>query len=400
MLAGKNITLGITGGIAVYKAAQLTSNLKAGGADVRVIMTRSASAFVSPLTFQTLSGNRVYSELFEPVMEWKVQHIELAAISDLLVVVPATANILGKVAGGIADDLLSTVIMATTCPVLFCPAMNVHMYQNPVVQRNLTVLKDLGYHFAGPGKGRLACGAEGPGRLAELDVIMEKIQALLPSKGDLRGLSILVTAGPTREPIDPVRYLTNRSSGKMGYALAGAAAKRGASVILISGPTNLQAPHGVEMRYVETAAEMFNEVMEYFPRVDIVIKAAAVADYKPREVSGQKIKKTGANLVIECDKNPDILAELGRRKAHQTLVGFAAETSNLEDNAHQKVRNKNLDLLVANDVTLPGAGFEADTNIVKLVYPGQYVLPLPIMDKTALAHRILDEVLKLRSNGQ
>lgn len=400
MLAGKNITLGITGGIAVYKAAQLTSNLKAGGADVRVVMTRSARAFVSPLTFQVLSGNRVCSELFEPVVEWKVQHIELAAISDLLVVVPATANILGKVAGGIADDLLSTVIMATTCPVLFCPAMNVHMYQNPVVQRNLTALKDLGYHFAGPGKGRLACGAEGPGRLAELDVIMEKIQALLPSKGDLKGLSILVTAGPTLEPIDPVRYLTNRSSGKMGYALARAAANRGATVILISGPTNLQAPYGVEMEYVETAAEMFKAVLECFPRVEIVIKAAAVADYRPREVSGQKIKKTGTNLIIECDKNPDILAELGRRKTHQTLVGFAAETSNLEDNAHQKVKSKNLDLLVANDVTLPGAGFEADTNIVKLVYPGQYVLPLPMMDKLALAHRILDEVLKLRRNGQ
>ena len=399
MLAGKNITLGVTGGIAVYKAAQLASNLKSGGADVRVIMTRSATAFVSPLTFQTLSGNRVYTELFEPVVEWNVQHIELAAISDLLVVVPATANILGKVAAGIADDLLSTVIMATTCPVLFCPAMNVNMYQNPVVQRNLAMLKDLGYHFVGPGQGRLACGAEGPGRLVELDVIMEKIQALL-SPSDLKGLKVLVTAGPTLEPIDPVRYLTNRSSGKMGYALARAAASRGASVILISGPTNLQPPLGVELKQVETAAEMFKEVMEYFPRVDIVIKAAAVADYSPREVSGQKIKKTGSKLVIECEKNPDILAELGRRKTHQTLVGFAAETSNLEENAHQKVKDKNLDLMVANDVTLPGAGFGADTNIVKLVYPGQYVLPLPVMDKLSLAHRILDEVLKLRDNRQ
>ncbi|MDR9787226.1 MAG: bifunctional phosphopantothenoylcysteine decarboxylase/phosphopantothenate--cysteine ligase CoaBC [Peptococcaceae bacterium MAG4] len=399
MLAGKNITLGVTGGIAVYKAAQLASNLKSGGADVRVIMTRSATAFVSPLTFQTLSGNRVYTELFEPVVEWNVQHIELAAISDLLVVVPATANILGKVAAGIADDLLSTVIMATTCPVLFCPAMNVNMYQNPVVQRNLAMLKDLGYHFVGPGQGRLACGAEGPGRLVELDVIMEKIQALL-SPSDLKGLKVLVTAGPTLEPIDPVRYLTNRSSGKMGYALARAAASRGASVILISGPTNLQPPLGVELKQVETAAEMFKEVMEYFPRVDIVIKAAAVADYRPREVSGQKIKKTGSKLVIECEKNPDILAELSRRKTHQTLVGFAAETSNLEENAHQKVKDKNLDLMVANDVTLPGAGFGADTNIVKLVYPGQYVLPLPVMDKLSLAHRILDEVLKLRDNRQ
>lgn len=400
MLAGKNITLGITGGIAVYKAAQLAGNLKAGGAEVRIIMTLSARAFVSPLTFQVLSGNRVYTELFEPVGEWKVQHIELAAISDLLVVVPATANILGKVAGGVADDLLSTVIMATTCPVLFCPSMNVHMYQNPVVQRNITVLKDLGYHFAGPGKGRLACGAEGPGRLVELDVILDRIHTLLPSGGDLKGLKILLTAGPTQEPIDPVRYLTNRSSGKMGYALANAAAGRGAMVTLISGPTNLPAPYGVRLKRVETAGEMFDAVMEHFPCSDIVIKAAAVADYRPREAAGQKIKKTDSGLFIECVKNPDILAELGRRKTHQTLVGFAAETSNLEANAFQKVRGKNLDLLVANDVTLPGAGFDTDTNIVKLVYPGEHVLPLPMMGKPALAHRILDEVLNLRKNGQ
>jgi phosphopantothenoylcysteine decarboxylase/phosphopantothenate--cysteine ligase len=400
MLAGRNITLGVTGGIAVYKAAQLASNLRADGAEVHVIMTRSAREFVSPLTFQVLTNNRVYGDLFEPVAEWKVQHIELAALSELLVVVPATANILGKVAGGIADDLLSTVIMATTYPVLFCPAMNMNMYQNPVTQRNLVVLRDLGYHFAGPGKGRLACGVEGVGRLADLAEIMAKIHTLLPLKGDLRGLKIMVTAGPTLEPIDPVRYLTNRSSGKMGYALANAAARRGASVTLISGPTSLQAPNGVELTRVETASEMFQAVMEHFPRVDIVIKAAAVADYRPREVCGQKIKKTGATLVIECDKNPDILAELGRRKTHQTLVGFAAETSDLEGNAIQKVKRKNLDLLVANDITLPGAGFDADTNIVKLVYPGEFVLPLPIMDKLALAHRILDEVLNLRRNGQ
>ncbi|MCL6635913.1 MAG: bifunctional phosphopantothenoylcysteine decarboxylase/phosphopantothenate--cysteine ligase CoaBC [Peptococcaceae bacterium] len=400
MLAGKSVTVGVTGGIAAYKAAQLVSSLAAGGAEVNVVMTRSAQEFVRPLTFQILSGNRVCTELFDQAGDGTVQHIELAARSDLVVVVPATANILGKVAGGIADDLLSTVLMAATCPVLFCPAMNVNMYRNPVVQRNLAVLRQLGYHFVEPGSGRLACGAEGQGRLAELEAILEKIELLLSPAGDMRGLAVLVTAGPTVEPLDPVRYLTNRSSGKMGYAVAGAAARRGARVILVSGPTALQPPGGVEVVKVETALQMYDAVMERFPGVDVVIKAAAVADYRPRKAAAQKIKKLGDTITVELEKNPDILAELGRRKTAQILVGFAAETEDLERNARLKVEAKNLDLLVANDVTMPGAGFGTDTNIVKLVYPDGSVVPLPKMDKRTLAHRILDVVLSLRKMEQ
>ena len=393
MLVGKRITVGITGGIAVFKAAQLVSNLRAGGADVHVIMTRSAQEFVSPLTFQVLSGNHVHTDLFEPAPDGKVQHIELAVHSDLMVVVPATANIIGKVINGIADDILSTVIMATTCPVLFCPAMNVNMYENSVVQRNIASLRDLGYYFVEPGVGRLACGAEGRGRLAELEAIMDKISLLLKRKGDMQGISVMVTAGPTIEPIDPVRYLTNRSSGKMGYAVADAAARRGARVILISGPTALQLPYGVEVINVETAMQMYNAVLKYFPGVDVVVKAAAVADYRPKEMAKRKIKKSGDALTVELERNPDILAELGRTKTTQILVGFAAETEDMENNARQKVESKNLDLLVANDVTLPGAGFGTDTNISKLVYPNGTIISLPKINKTALAHRILDEVV-------
>ncbi|NLI12793.1 bifunctional phosphopantothenoylcysteine decarboxylase/phosphopantothenate--cysteine ligase CoaBC [Pelotomaculum propionicicum] len=395
MLAGKKITVGITGGIAVFKAAQLVSNLKAAGAELHVVMTRAAQEFVRPLTFQVLSGNPVRTDLFEGAYG-AVQHIEIAQWSDLVVVVPATANILGKVAGGIADDLLSTIIMAATCPVLFCPAMNVDMYQNPVVQRNLAGLRGLGYHFVEPGVGRLACGTEGRGRLADLETITREIVSLLAPNRDLKGLTVMVTAGPTAEPIDPVRYLTNRSSGKMGFAVAEAAVRRGAKVILISGPTALKPPAGVEFTGVETAAEMCEAVLERFPAVDVVIKSAAVADYRPARAAAQKIKKNTDSMSIELVKNPDILAELGRRKEGQVLVGFAAETSNLEKNALQKVAGKNLDLLVANDVTQPGAGFGTDTNIAKLVYPDGSIVPLPLMDKLALAHRILDEALALR----
>lgn len=397
MLAEKNITVGVTGGIAAYKAVQLVSDIKKGGAEVHVIMTRSAQEFIRPLTFEVISGNHVHTDLFEFALEGKVQHIELAARSDLLVVVPATANIIGKVACGIADDLLSTVIMAATCPVLFCPAMNVNMYKNPVVQRNIENLRGLGYHFVEPGVGRLACGTEGRGRLAEIEIILENIEFLFARGIDMKGMTVMVTAGPTIEPIDPVRYLTNRGTGKMGYAVASAAARRGSRVILISGPTVLEPPQGVDVIKVETALQMYDAVMEYFPKVDVVVKTAAVADYRPRTAAGQKIKKHGGTLSIELEKNPDILADLGKKKKKQILVGFAAETEDLEHNAVNKVQEKNLDLLVANDVTLPGAGFGTDTNIVKLVYPDGTVLSLPKMDKKALAHRILDEILALRN---
>jgi phosphopantothenoylcysteine decarboxylase/phosphopantothenate--cysteine ligase len=399
MLPGKTIIVGVTGGIAAFKAAQLVSNLHAKGAEVHVIMTRSAQEFVTPLTFSTLSGYPVHTDLFAPSADGTVRHIELATCSDLVLIVPATANIIGKVACGIADDLLSTTIMAATAPVLFCPAMNVNMYRNQVVQRNMANLKELGYHFVEPGTGRLACGTEGRGRLAEPEEILVSIEDLLNGK-DLRGLTVLVTAGPTAEPLDPVRYLTNRSSGKMGYALARAAARRGARVILVSGPTALKPPSGVEFISIETARQMYDAVTERFDRVDVVIKAAAVADYRPREVAGEKIKKTGATLTVELERNPDILAELGRLKKHQTLIGFAAETNDLEKHAYLKAEKKNLDFLVANDVTLPGAGFDSDTNIVKLVYPDGAVVPLPKLDKLVLAHRILDELLNVRGDKQ
>lgn len=395
MLAAKNITVGITGGIAVYKAAQLVSSLNAGGAEVNVIMTGAAQEFVKPLTFQVLSGNTVRTDLFD-AMRGAVQHIELATTPDLIVIAPATANVLGKVANGIADDLLTTVIMAASCPVLFCPAMNVNMYNNAVVQRNISTLRDLGYKFVGPDTGRLACGVEGRGRLADLDRIMEVIESLLNPAGDLEGLTVMVTAGPTVEPIDPVRYLTNRSTGKMGYAVAGAAAGRGARTLLISGPTSLKPPGGVEFISVETAAQMYEAVMEHYPVVDVVVKTAAVADYRPKESSSRKIKKHDGPLHLELVRNNDILKELGEKKNKQVLVGFAAETGDLEKNSLLKVERKNLDFLVANDVTQAGAGFGTDTNIVKFIYPGGDIKQMPLMDKTVLAHRILDEVLSVR----
>lgn len=395
MLTGKSIIVGVTGGIAAFKSAQLVSSLNSAGAAVHVVMTRSAQEFVTPLTFSTLSGQPAHTDLFAPPPDGSVQHINLATMADLVVVAPATANILGKVACGIADDLLSTIIMAAACPVLFCPAMNVNMYENKIVQRNISTLKELGYHFIEPGTGRLACGAEGRGRLAEIELIYEGIENLLWEK-DMRGVTVLVTAGPTAESLDPVRYLTNRSSGKMGYALARAAARRGADVILVSGPTALKPPAGVEFVQVETAGQMYDAVTGRFQAADVVIKAAAVADYRPKQAAGLKIKKTPQSLTVELEKNLDILAELGRRKGRQVLVGFAAETHDLEQYAKDKVKEKNLDLLVANDVTLPGAGFNTDTNIVTLVYPDGGTIPLPQMDKEALAHRILDRVLEIR----
>lgn len=394
MLAGRIITVGITGGIAIFKAAQLVSSLKACGAEVNVIMTRAAQEFVRPLTFQVLSGNSVRTDLFDE-KSGAVQHIELATSPELLVIVPATANILGKTANGIADDLLSTVIMAASCPVLFCPAMNVNMYNNPVVQRNISSLRELGYEFVEPGTGRLACGTEGRGRLADLDRIMEKIESLLCFSRDMDGLTVMVTAGPTIEPIDPVRYITNRSTGKMGYAVAKAAAGRGAKTLLISGPTALNPPGGVDFISVESALQMYEAVMEHYHAVDIVVKTAAVADYRPKDISSQKIKKCDGPLSLELVRNHDILAELGKRKSRQVLVGFAAETTDLEKNSLLKVESKNLDFLVANDITETGAGFGSDTNIVKFIYPGGDVKPMPLMDKTVLANRILDEALAI-----
>lgn len=397
-IEGRFITLGVTGGIAAYKAADLASKLTGQGADVHVIMTRSAGEFVRPLTFEALTGNPVSTDLFASSRLSRIPHIDLATRADLMVVAPATANILAKLAHGIADELLSTAVLAATCPVLLCPAMNVNMYANRAVQNNIAVLKEYGYRFVEPGEGRMACGQIGKGRLAETGIIIDAISRLLSTKGDMKGLTVIVTAGGTREPIDPVRYISNRSSGKMGYALAGAAAFRGARVILVSAPSSLSAPPGVELVGVESAREMHEAVMRYYPEAQVVIKAAAVADYRCSLVAGHKIKKDGESLTLELVRNPDILADLGMNKrSGVTLVGFAAETRDLEENARKKLAGKNLDLLVANDVTMPGAGFGSDTNIVKLYFAGGDTRPLPQMDKAEVAHSILDAVMQIRS---
>lgn len=397
MLSGKFVTLGITGSIAAYKAVSLAGLLTRTGVDVHVVMTKAALKFIAPTTFHAITKHYVHTDMFVHSPDLKMPHIELAQKADLIVIAPATANILGKVAHGIADDLLTTIVMAATCPVLFCPAMNLHMYQNPVTQANLARLKELDYHLLEPGTGYLACGGQGPGRFPEPEEVFERVTQLISPAGDLEGMAILVTAGGTREPLDPVRFLSNRSSGKMGFALARAAVSRGARVTMVAAPTSLLPPSGVEFIPVETALEMHQTVMDYFPQMDVVIKAAAVADYRPARTSRQKIKKGSDHLVLELEKNPDILLELGRRKQpRQVLVGFAAETENLVEAALEKVEKKNLDLLVANDVTQPGAGFETDTNIVKLIYRNGEVVNLPLMNKPDLAGRILDAVLLLR----
>ena len=397
MLAGKFVTLGITGSIAAYKTAGLASLLTKAGVDVHVVMTEAAQKFITSTTFQALTKNYVHTDMFVHLSDLKMPHIELAQKADLIVVAPATANVLGKVAHGLADDLLTTVVMAATCPVLLCPAMNVHMYQNPVTQANLARLKELNYHLLEPGTGYLACGGQGPGRFPEPEEVFERVIQLISPAGDFEGLAVMVTAGGTREPLDPVRFLSNRSSGKMGFALARLAASRGARVTMVAAPTNLSPPPGVKFVPVETALEMYQAVMDHFPQMDVVIKAAAVADYRPARTSRQKIKKGKECLVLELEKNLDILLELGQRKQpRQVLVGFAAETENLVESALKKVEKKNLDLLVANDVTQPGAGFGTDTNIAKLIYRNGEVVDLPLMNKLDLAGRILDAVLLLR----
>ena len=397
MLTEKFITLGITGGIAAYKAAELASTLTQAGAEVHVIMTRAAQKFIRPITFQALTGQPVHTAMFTRLTGWRVAHVDLATRSDLIVIVPATANILGKLAHGIADDLLSTTLLAATCPVLLCPAMNTGMYQNPIVQANINRLKELGYCIIEPATGWLACGQEGPGRLPALDLIFNQIKDLLIKISDWQGLTVMVTAGGTKEPLDPIRHISNRSSGKMGYALARAALKRGAQVILISAPTGMSPPAGAKVIWVERAREMYEQVLTHALKADVVFKAAAVADYSPRFTANQKIKKKDEVYLLELEKTPDILFELGQRKQpHQILVGFAAETENLEENARRKLAQKNLDLIVANDVTQPGSEFGQDTNIVKIIYPDGKIISLPQMEKTVLAHHILDLVLPLR----
>ncbi|MBP2650172.1 MAG: coaBC [Firmicutes bacterium] len=399
MLTGKKVVVGVSGGIAAYKAVEVVSRLKKAKAEVRVIMTRSATEFVTPLTFREISGNPVASDMWREPKTWNVEHIAMANWADLFLIVPATANIIGKMASGIADDMLSTTVMATKSPVMLAPAMNTNMYTNPVVSANLSRLAELGYYIIPPATGMLACGVEGPGRLPEPELIVAEAAQLFTERQTLAGKKVLVTAAGTREPIDPVRYIGNRSSGKMGYSLAAAAAKRGATVVLVSGPSGLSQPENVLLKKVETAAEMRQAVLAEYDDADIVIKAAAVADYRPSVVSEQKIKKNDGTITLVLEKTSDILAELGREKTHQILIGFAAETQDLLTNATVKLTKKNLDMIVANDVTVPGAGFDADTNIVRVLYRDGRSEELPQMSKESLAGHLLDKITALITNN-
>jgi len=396
MLRGKEIILGVTGGIAAYKSVELLRELTRRGSNVHVVMTKNATQFVTPLTFQTLSGNPVISDLFKLLEGSKIGHIALADVAQLLVIAPATANIIGKIANGIADDFLTTMVMATRVPVLFAPSMNTKMWESPFVQQNIEKLKSFGYQFIGPQIGDLACGSKGRGRIADIEDIVEKMEDIFTKK-DLKGYKFIITSGPTHEAIDPVRYITNRSTGKMGYALAITAKRRGAEVILIAGQSYLPPPtNDMKVIRVFTAKEMRDKVIENFKWCDAVIKAAAVADFRPSTIQNEKIKKEGGKYFLELEKNPDILKELGEiKKEHQILVGFAAETSRHIDNAIKKLKEKKLDLIIANDVTLEGAGFGYDTNIVDIIDATGKVKSLPLMSKMEIANIILDQILRI-----
>ena len=395
MLHNKNIVLGVCGGIAAYKACELTSRLKKQNANIDVIMTKSAAEFVTQLTFQSLSLNQVITDMFEKPNHWEIEHITLAKKADIIVIAPATANVIGKLANGIADDMLTTTVMASKAIKLIAPAMNTNMYENSIVQRNIETLKQLGYHFIEPGEGRLACGDLGKGKMAEPELIENKIKDLLLKKQDLAGKTVLVTAGPTREALDPVRFITNHSTGKMGFAIAEKAAARGAKVYLVSGPSNLPTPFGVQRYDVESAIDMYNAVMKLMETSDIIIKSAAVADYRVAEISTEKIKKSEEEFVIKMQKNPDILQELGKIKGNRVLIGFAMETQNLIENAKAKVIKKNLDFIVANNLKTEGAGFAADTNVVKIIDKSGKVEDIPLMKKSELADIILNKAISV-----
>lgn len=397
VLDGKTVVLGVTGGIAAYKSCEAVSRLRKLGACVHVIMTANACRFVAPLTFETLSAQPCITDTFDRPERWEVEHVALARKADLFLIAPATANIMAKMAAGIADDMLSTTVLATRAPVLLAPAMNTGMWENPATRRNLQTLLERGVLTIGPEGGLLACGDVGAGRMSEPVDIVSRCVELLSAPRDLEGLHVLVTAGPTREPLDPVRFITNRSSGKMGYAIAEAAQKRGAQVTLVSGPVSIAVPGGVALVSVQSTEDLLERMTELAPQQDIVIQAAAPADYRAETVAPQKMKKKGdKGLTLNLVPTPDVARAVGEMKREgQTLVGFAAETENLTDNAQKKLDSKNLDMIVANDVTKPGAGFDVDTNIAMLITrEGQTELPL--MSKRALADAILNRVLELR----
>jgi len=393
MLKDKTVVIGVSGGIAVYKTLDVISRLRKLGVNVNVIMTKSATEFVTPLSFQSLSQNYVVCDMFEDPKTWDVEHISLAKRADVFLIVPATANVIGKIANGIADDMLTTTVMATKAKVLIAPAMNTNMYANPILQKNISTLKELGYNFVEPESGRLACGDTGKGKLASPETIVDEVVKLLSREQDLKGKSIIVTAGPTVESIDPMRYITNRSTGKMGYSIAKEAIERGADVTLITGPTNLTPPQNLKkIVKIESAKEMYDAVLDNLEQNDVVIKSAAVADYKPKHYSDKKIKKSEDDLFIELDRNKDIAQEIGKIKNNKILVGFAAETNDLIENASLKIKKKNLDFIVANDLTKEGAGFGVDTNIVKIIDKEGNITEYPKMKKEEVANVILDKI--------
>ncbi|APM38736.1 bifunctional phosphopantothenoylcysteine decarboxylase/phosphopantothenate--cysteine ligase CoaBC [Clostridium kluyveri] len=389
----KNIVIGVTGGIAVYKSLDVISKLKKKDFQIKVVMTKAAAEFVTPLSFQTLSQNIVNIDMFCEPEAWDIQHISLAKEADLMAIIPATANIIGKVSNGIADDLLTTTIMATKAPVVFAPAMNTNMYNNPIVQDNINRLRKLGYEFIEPSTGKLACGDVGTGKLENTDSIVQVIENMLYDIKDLRGKKVVVTAGPTREDLDPVRYITNKSSGKMGYAVAEEARDRGAEVTLISGPTNIEVPFGVNFIGVSTNEEMLNAVLKDFDKQDIIVKAAAVCDYKPKIYSDKKIKKNENEFLLPLVKDIDILKRLGQLKDKQILVGFAAESNDLLENAEKKLKAKNLDYIVANDITGSDIGFSSDDNKVTILFNNGDKVSLDKMNKRQVARRIFDIIM-------
>jgi len=402
-LAGKKIILGVTGSIAAYKSVYLLRRLVEHGADVTVVMTPEAEKFVSPLTFQVLSGNPVFTYMFEHSHGGEISHLYIGRMADMAIIAPATANIIGKMAGGIADDLLSTILLSCKCPVLIAPAMDYEMYENRIVQKNISYLRQLDVTFIGPVSGPLASGAEGPGRMSEPEDILALVEETIaePSGRDFEGLTVLVTAGPTREAIDPIRYLSNHSSGKMGFSVASAAKRRGAKVILISGPVALTQPAGVELVKVTSSEDMFNAVINRLPEADVVVMSAAVSDFKPAVVSDSKIKKDKLpplfkgpdGMTLNLVNTQDILSEISGKKGKQFIAGFSAETENVVANANEKLISKDLDMIVANDVTKTGAGFEVDTNIVTLIDRWGEVVEYPMMTKKAVAEKILDHVI-------
>lgn len=393
------VCIGVSGGIAAYKALDIVSALRKKDIDVRVIMTESATKFVAPLTFQSLSQNMVTTDMFAEPKAFEIQHISLAKRADVFLVAPATANIIGKVANGIADDMLSTTIMATKAKVIFAPAMNTNMYENKIVQSNIEKLKGLGYEFIEPASGRLACGDEGRGKLADVNTIIEKVLDALESKDipkDLLGKKVLISAGPTYSNIDPVRFITNKSTGKMGYYIAEEARDRGADVTLVSGPTSLKPPSGVNVINITTNEEMKEAIFENYDDSDIVIKSAAVADYKIKNYSNDKIKKGDGDLVLTFVRDNDILKLLGEKKTNQILVGFAAESTNISENARRKLENKNLDYIVANDITSSDTGFGSDDNKVVIFTKDGEEINLDKMSKRKVASKIFDTILRKR----